>query len=149
MREKSYLDLTEYNMKTYGKSTEEYLMNVPYKTETNKILKQIAQNLAYIADELSQGNEELHKIGNDAFCVRDFLERDLGEIIHGSDDSYSNDSKGGDISKKCFICGKSIRHLPTGGAIIDSHGNVTIACKDCGPKFDAIIGDIIGRPVHC
>lgn len=59
MREKSYLELTEYDMKTYGKSTEEYLMNVPYKTETNKILKQIAQNLAYIADELSTTNDRL------------------------------------------------------------------------------------------
>lgn len=143
MREKSYLELTEYNMKTYGKSTEEYLMNIPYKTDTDKILKEIAQNLAYIADELSQGNEERHKIGNDVFCVRDFLECDLGPIIHGSHNS-------GEILGKCFICGKTILiDDDTGGEIWDSYGNVTFACKDCRPKFDAIIGDIIGRPVHC
>jgi hypothetical protein len=136
-------------MKTYGSSTEDFLKNVSAKEPKDYTLKQIAQNLAYIADELSQGNEELHKIGNDVFCVRDFLECDLGPIIHGSHNSDDNDSKGGDISEKCFICGKSIRHLPTGGAIIDSHGNVTIACEECGPKFDAIIGDIVGRKVHC
>lgn len=59
MREKSYLELTEYNMKTYGKSTEDYLNNVPNKTDTNSILKKIAQNLAYIADELSTTNDRL------------------------------------------------------------------------------------------
>lgn len=149
MREKSYLELTEYNMKTYGKSTEDYLNNVPNKTDTNSILKNIAQNLAYIADELSQGNEERHKIGNNVFCVRDFLESDLGPIIHGSHNSNDNFAKG-EILGKCFICGKTIRtDDETGGEIWDSYGNVTFACKDCGPKFDAIIGDIVGRKVRC
>lgn len=129
--------------KTYGSSTEDYLRNIPYKTDTDKILKEIAQNLAYIADELSHGNEEHHKIGNDVFCVRDFLECDLGPIIHGSHNS-------GEILGKCFICGKTILiDDETGGEIWDSYGNVTFTCKDCGPKFDAIIGDIIGRPVQC
>lgn len=149
MREKSYLELTEYNMKTYGKSTEEYLMNVPYKTETNKILKQIAQNLAYIADELSQGNEERHKIGNDVFCVRDFLECDLGPIIYGSHNPNANDSEG-DVTEKCFICGKPVNLLNAGGVIVDSHGHMTVSCKDCGNLFDAIIArDILGCPVNC
>ena len=85
--------------KTYGSSTEDYLRNIPYKTDTDKILKEIAQNLAYIADELSQGNEERHKIGNDVFCVRDFLECDLGPIIHGSHNSNDNDSEGEILGK--------------------------------------------------
>ena len=135
--------------KTYGSSTEDYLKNVSAKEPRDYTLKQIAQNLAYIADELSQGNEERHKIGNDVFCVRDFLECDLGPIIHGSYDSNDNDSEGV-ILGKCFICGKTIRiDDETGGEIWDSYGNVTFACKDCGPKFDAIIGDIIGRKVNC
>lgn len=45
--------------KTYGSSTEDYLRNIPYKTDTDKILKEIAQNLAYIADELSTTNDRL------------------------------------------------------------------------------------------
>lgn len=135
--------------KTYGSSTEDFLKNVSAKEPRDYTLKQIAQNLAYIADELSQGNEERHKIGNDVFCVRDFLECDLGPIIHGSHNSNDNDSEG-EILGKCFICGKTILiDDETGGEIWDSYGNVTFACKDCGPKFDAITGDIIGRPVHC
>lgn len=135
--------------KTYGSSTEEFLKNVSAKEPRDYTLKQIAQNLAYIADELSQGNEERHKIGNNVFCVRDFLECDLGPIINGSHNSNDNDSEG-EILGKCFICGKTIRiDDETGGEIWDSYGNVTFACKDCGPKFDAIIGDIIGRKVNC
>ena len=135
--------------KAYGSSTEDFLRNVSAKEPRDYALKQIAQNLAYIADELSQGNEERHKIGNNVFCVRDFLESDLGPIIHGSHNSNDNFAKG-EILGKCFICGKTIRtDDETGGEIWDSYGNVTFACKDCGPKFDAIIGDIIGRKVHC
>lgn len=135
--------------KTYGSSTEDFLKNVSAKEPRDYTLKTIAQNLAYIADELSQGNEELHKIGNDVFCVRDFLERDLWPIIYGSHNSNDNDSEGV-ILGKCFICGKTIRiDDETGGEIWDSYGNVTFACKDCGPKFDAIIGDIVCRKVHC
>lgn len=135
--------------KTYGSSTEDFLKNVSAKEPRDYTLKQIAQNLAYIADELSHGNEERHKIGNDVFCVRDFLECDLGPIIYGSHNSNDNDSEGV-ILGKCFICGKTIRiDDETGGEIWDSYGNVTFACKDCGPKFDAIIGDIIGRKVRC
>ena len=135
--------------KTYGSSTEDFLKNVSAKEPRDYTLKQIALNLAYIADELSQGNEERQKIGNDVFCVRDFLECDLGPIIYGSHNSNDNDSEGV-ILGKCFICGKTIRiDDETGGEIWDSYGNVTFACKDCGPKFDAIIGDIIGRKVNC
>lgn len=135
--------------KTYGSSTEDFLKHVSAKEPRDYTLKTIAQNLAYIADELSQGNEELHKIGNDVFCVRDFLERDLWPIIYGSHNSNDNDSEGV-ILGKCFICGKTIRiDDETGGEIWDSYGNVTFACKDCGPKFDAIIGDIVCRKVHC
>lgn len=135
--------------KTYGSRTEDFLKNVSAKEPKDYALKQIAQNLAYIADELSQGNEELHKIGNDVFCVRDFLECDLGPIIYGSHNSNDNDSEGV-ILGKCFICGKNILiDDETGGEIWDSYGNVTFACKDCGQKFDAIIGDIIGRKVNC
>ena len=128
--------------KTYGSSTEDYLRNIPVKTETNKILKQIAQNLAYIAEELSQGSEERHKIGNDVFCVRDFLECDLGPIIHGSHNSNDNDSEG-EILGKCFICGKEIELkdgcYDDGGCIITSDGDLFLACPKCKKRFDALI----------
>lgn len=45
--------------KTYGSSTEDYLKNVSAKEPRDYTLKQIAQNLAYIADELSTTNDRL------------------------------------------------------------------------------------------
>lgn len=155
MREKSYLELTEYNMKTYGESTEEYLMNVPYKTETNKILKQIAQNLAYIADELS----ELNEWGGDIWEAIQGIDNNTAEMCghvlppyeeHREEDEEPEPQE----RQKCFICGKEIELkdgcYDDGGCIFDSHGNLTMACKDCANLFDAIIShDILGRKVHC
>lgn len=145
MREKSYLELTEYNMKTYGKSTEDYLNNVPNKTDTNSILKQIAQNLAYIADELSTTNDRLADVVS-------YMDSSNGSSFEEDDDYGEEEEFIAEMNKpcKCFICGKTILiDDETGGEIWDSYGNVTFACKDCGPKFDAIIGDIIGRKVNC
>ena len=129
--------------KTYGSSTEDYLRNIPYKTDTDKILKEIAQNLAYIADELAHENEELHNISNDVFCIRDFLESDFAEILHQDKGHKTRNTV------KCFICGRYVSFERTGGLIVDSDGNVIYACSDCKPKFDAIIGDIVGRKVRC
>lgn len=131
-------------MKTYGESTEEYLMNVPYKTETNKILKQIAQNLAYIADELADANRFNRELNG--FCHMRFDEVGLEPEPEPKPEPQER--------QKCFICGKEIEMkdgcYDDGGCIIDSHGNLTLACKDCANLFDAIIShDILGRKVHC
>ena len=130
--------------KTYGSSTEDYLRNIPYKTDTDKILKEIAQNLAYIADELSTTNDRLADVVS-------YMDSSNGPSFE--EDDYSEEEESiAMISKpcKCFICGKTIPiYDEAGGEIWDSYGNVTFACKDCGPKFDAIIGDIIGRKVRC
>ena len=144
MREKSYLELTEYNMKTYGKNTEDYLNNVPNKTDTNSILKQIAQNLAYIADELSTTNDRLADVVS-------YMDSSNGSSFEEDDDYSEEEEFIAKMNKpcKCFICGNPVDFDETGGEIWDSYGNITFACKDCGPKFDAIIGDIIGRKVRC
>lgn len=44
-------------MKSYGSSTEEFLRNVAVKEQKDYILKEIAKNLAYIADELAEANK--------------------------------------------------------------------------------------------
>ena len=129
--------------KTYGSSTEDYLKNVSAKEPRDYTLKQIAQNLAYIADELSTTNDRLADVVS---CM------DGSNGPSFEEDDYSEEEEF--IAKmnkpcKCFICGNPVDFDETGGEIWDSYGNVTFACKDCGPKFDAIIGDIIGRPVHC
>ena len=145
-------------MKTYGESTEYYLNNVPSKTETNSILKQIAQNLAYIADELS----ELNEWGGDIWEAIQGIDNNTAEMCgyvlppsekhnHNTEDENTEPQ---DAKKKCFICGKEIELkdgcYDDGGCIIDSHGNFTMACKDCANLFDAIIShDILGRKVRC
>ena len=129
--------------KTYGSSTEDFLKNVSAKEPRDYTLKQIAQNLAYIADELAHENEELHNISNGVFCIRDFLESDFAEILHQDKGHKTRNTV------KCFICGRDVSFERTGGLIVDSDGNVIYACSDCKPKFDAIIGDIVGRKVRC
>ena len=129
--------------KTYGSSTEDYLKNVSAKEPRDYTLKQIAQNLAYIADELSTTNDRLADVVS-------YMDSSNGPSFE--EDDYSEEEEF--IAKmnkpcKCFICGNPVDFDETGGEIWDSYGNVTFACKDCGPKFDAIIGDIIGRPVRC
>ena len=129
--------------KTYGSSTEDYLKNVSAKEPRDYTLKQIAQNLAYIADELSTTNDRLADVVS-------YMDSSNGSSFE--EDDYSEEEEF--IAKmnkpcKCFICGNPVDFDETGGEIWDSYGNVTFACKDCGPKFDAIIGDIIGRKVRC
>lgn len=133
--------------KTYGSSTEDYLRNIPYKTDTDKILKEIAQNLAYIADELSDMNGHLHNIDIDLSDVVELVEDDsIFESEEDEDGTFRVECVG---AEKCFICGKSVDLCDCGGMIVDSDGNTTCACADCKPKFDAIIGDIVGRKVRC
>ena len=129
--------------KTYGSSTEDFLKNVSAKEPRDYTLKQIAQNLAYIADELSTTNDRLADVVS-------YMDSSNGPSFE--EDDYSEEEEF--IAKmnkpcKCFICGNPVDFDETGGEIWDSYGNVTFACKDCGPKFDAIIGDIVGRKVRC
>ena len=130
--------------KTYGSSTEDYLKNVSAKEPRDYTLKQIAQNLAYIADELSTTNDRLADMVS-------YMDSSNGSSFEEDDDYSEEEEFIAKMNKpcKCFICGNPVDFDETGGEIWDSYGNVTFACKDCGPKFDAIIGDIIGRPVHC
>ena len=129
--------------KTYGSSTEDFLKNVSAKEPRDYTLKQIAQNLAHIADELSTTNDRLADVVS-------YMDSSNGPSFE--EDDYSEEEEF--IAKmnkpcKCFICGNPVDFDETGGEIWDSYGNVTFACKDCGPKFDAIIGDIVGRKVNC
>lgn len=130
--------------KTYGSSTEDFLKNVSAKEPRDYTLKQIAQNLAYIADELSTTNDRLADVVS-------YMDGSNGPSFE-EDDDYSEEEEfiaKMNIPCKCFICDNPVGFDETGGEIWDSYGNVTFACKDCGPKFDAIIGDIIGRKVRC
>ena len=121
-------------MKTYGESTEEYLINVPYKTETNKILKQIAQNLAYIADELAESNRFNRELNG--FCNLRFDSVRLEPEAEPEPEPQED-------KKHCFICGKEIELkdgcYDDGGCIITSEGDLFLACPKCKNRFDALV----------
>lgn len=130
--------------KTYGSSTEDFLKNVSAKEPRDYTLKQIAQNLAYIADELSTTNDRLADVVS-------YMDSSNSSSFEEDDDYSEEEEFIAKMNKpcKCFICGNPVDFDETGGEIWDSYGNVTFACKDCGPKFDAIIGGIVGRKVRC
>lgn len=108
-------------MKSYGNSTEEFLRNVVAKEQKDYILKEIAQNLAYIADELAESNR--FNVG---------LEKEPDPKLEPQDDK-----------KNCFICGKEIELkdgcYDDGGCIITSEGDLFLACPKCKKRFDALV----------
>lgn len=115
-------------MKSYGKSTEEFLVNVVAKEPKDFILKEIAQNLAHIADELAESNRFNQELNG--FCVELEKEPDPKPEPH-------------DNKKNCFICGKEIELkdgcYDDGGCIITSEGDLFLACPKCKKRFDALI----------
>lgn len=119
-------------MKTYGSSTESYLKNIPVSSGTNYILKEVAQNLAYIADELAESNRFNRELNG--FCVE--LEQEPDPKSEPQDDK-----------KNCFICGKEIGLkdgcYDDGGCIITSEGDLFLACPKCKKRFDALIQHFI------
>lgn len=123
-------------MKTYGSSTESYLKNIPISSGTNYILKEVAQNLAYIADELAEANrinkesirsmvDELSECGVEA--PKEEPKSNLLEL--GIDNGPT----------ECFICGRKLDLKRVSGLIMDSYGNSYCACDNCLHKFDALI----------
>lgn len=109
-------------MKSYGNSTEEFLRNVTAKEQKDYILKEIAQNLAYIADELADANKINKKSLKEAY-----------ESIAGSDrtECVSTD--------KCFICGRPVDFAKVGGTVITDDGDFFFACANCKERFDALV----------
>lgn len=115
-------------MKSYGNATEDFLGNVVAKEPKDFILKEIAQNLAYIADELAESNRFNRELNG--FCLR--LEQEPEPELEPQDDK-----------KNCFICGKEIELkdgcYDDGGSIITSDGDLFLACPKCKNRFDALV----------
>jgi hypothetical protein len=127
-------------MKTYGSSTEDYLRNIPYKTDTDKILKEIAQNLAYIADELADSN----RINKDSIrCMVDELSECGVEAPKEEPKSELLELGIDNGPTECFICGKELDLKRVSGLIMDSYGNSYCACERCLHKFDALVGHLL------
>lgn len=121
MSEKSYLELTEYNLKNCLKVTDDSL-----------IFKEIAHNLAKIADELSESNRFNQEMNG--FCNLRF---DKVRLEPEPEPEPQDEEK-----KNCFICGKQIELkdgcYDDGGCIITSEGDLFLACPKCKNRFDAL-----------
>ena len=127
-------------MKSYGNNTKDFLGCVVSKEQKDFILKEIAQNLAYIADELAEANrinkesirsmvEELSECGVEA--PKEEPKSNLLEL--GIDNGPT----------ECFICGRKLDLKRVSGLIMDSYGNSYCACDNCLHKFDALVGHFI------
>lgn len=120
-------------MKSYGNATEDFLGNVVAKEPKDYILKKIAQNLAYIADELSIANEINNRSLSEAYrCLEDSGVREHkqdGYLELGIDNAPSH----------CFICGKETDMKKVGGLIMNGDGDTFCACSKCRDRFDSLV----------
>jgi hypothetical protein len=111
-------------MKSYGNSTEDFLRNVVAKEQKDYILKDIAQNLAYIADELAESNRLNRELNG--FEVR--AEREPDPKPEPQDDN-----------KKRFICGRPVDFAKLGGTVVTDDGDFFFACANCKKRFYSIV----------
>ena len=113
-------------------------------TDDSLILKQIAYNLAHIADELAEANEWNRDIWEECnginFNTAEMCGKEpcIEEYKTENEEPEPQDDK-----KNCFICGKEIELkdgcYDDGGCIITSEGDLFLACPKCKHRFDALI----------
>lgn len=103
-------------------------------TDDSLILKQIAYNLAHIADELAESNRFNQELNG--FCNLRFDSVRLEPEAEPEPEPQED-------KKQCFICGKEIELkdgcYDDGGCIITSEGELFLACPKCKKRFDALI----------
>ena len=106
--------------------------------ENHIVLRQIAWNLAYIADELAEANR--------------LNSQTIGEIVedlemHGvkPDPGFKAEvSAAADIlNGSCFICGGKVDPERVGGVIIDGDGHTYRACAKCKRRFTVMADRIV------
>ena len=127
----------------YGNLTTE-IMDMCHSEKDNLIvLKQIAWNLAYIADELAEANRINAKT--------------IGEIVeelesHGVKPEKEDEAPGlkaelnedSDVFEgDCFICGKPVDDNNVGGVIIDGDGHTYRACAKCKRRFTMLTDRLV------
>lgn len=129
----------------YGNLTTEIMDMCHSEKDNHIVLRQIAWNLAYIADELAESNR--------------LNARTIGEIVedlemHGiKPESEKEDaatglraelSEGADVfDGDCFICGKPVDDTNVGGIIIDGDGDSYRACAKCKNRFSKMVATIM------
>ena len=131
----------------YGNLTSEIMDMCHSEKDNHIVLRQIAWNLAYIADELAESNR--------------LNARTIGEIVedlemHGikpepkEEDSAPSlevelENESDVLNGTCFICWNPVDPKNVGGVIIDGDGHTYRACAKCKHRF-ALMTDRLVMP---
>lgn len=132
----------------YGNLTTEIMDMCHSEKDNHIVLRQIAWNLAYIADELA----ELNRVNS----------KTIGEIVedlemHGiKPEPEKEDAATGleaevktesDIfNGTCFICWNPVDPKNVGGVIIDGDGHTYRACAKCKQRFAVMTDRLVMLP---
>ena len=121
--------------------------------------KQIAYNLAHIADELAELNrvnsktiseviEDLEAHGLKPEPKQEPKPEPKEDPAPGLEVELGKDSD--PLHGKCFICGKPVDDNNVGGIIIDGDGAAYRACAKCKDRFDMLV-DVFVMPnsIYC
>ena len=131
----------------YGNLTSEIMDMCHSEKDNHIVLRQIAWNLAYIADELAESNR--------------LNARTIGEIVedlemHGikpepeKEDAAPSlevelENESDVLNGTCFICWNPVDPKNVGGVIIDGDGHTYRACAKCKHRF-ALMTDRLVMP---
>ena len=129
----------------YSEVTTEIMDMCHSEKDNHIVLRQIAWNLAYIADELAESNR--------------LNARTIGEIVedlemHGikPEPKKEDPTPGLEVELEnesdvlhgaCFICGKPVDSEKVGGIIIDGDGDAYRACAKCKNRFSKMVATIM------
>lgn len=136
----------------YGNLTSEIMDMCHSEKDNHIVLRQIAWNLAHIADELAESNRlnartigeivedlEMHGIKpepkkEDPTPSLEVELENESDVLHGA----------------CFICGKPVDSEKVGGIVIDGDGNTYRACARCKDYFSKLV-DVFVMPnsIYC
>ena len=134
-------------MGKYSDLTSEIMDMCHSEKDNHIVLRQIAWNLAHIADELAESNR--------------LNARTIGEIVedlemHGIKPEHREEDTAPSLEAEvktesdifngtCFICGKPVDSEKVGGVIIDGDGHTYRACAKCKHRF-AVMTDRLVMP---
>lgn len=110
--------------------------------DNHVVFRQIAWNLAHIADELAETNRiNSQTIGDICKTIDMSVGLPPEKEAPGLKADVKLDSLG--LGDNCFICGGALDYENIGGVIIDGYGATYCACGKCRNKFSNMLGTIL------
>ena len=131
----------------YSNLTTEIMDMCHSEKDNHIVLRQIAWNLAYIADELAESNRlNARTIGE---IVEDLEMNGIKPEPKKEDPTPSLEveleNESDVLHGACFICGKPVDSEKVGGIVIDGDGNTYSACEKCRNRFRRLV-DVFVMP---